>query len=377
MPTHIISMFDRGNYNNNNHTHTHTHNHNDIHNHNYNDTHNHNYNSNNNCSNNCSNNIIKDAENRILETEKRILQTEKRINRQESRMLHIVRFNYKNKNDEKKYCRLINNKDVQKIVGWYYEFSLGKIDKLNEQLTMDEYNRLTVVLYELSEKNMKKKMKCKKYYSDSDSDTDSSYMNSDSDSSYDSTSKSSKCANKKKEKISCYEKFRINIVRSLETLMKAVEINNDLNTYKKTLESNSDAINAYNNIKALYDRYNYLKEMQKSAMNLFDDINVSAPVLKLKPEYAEYIKKYGFPEGGIFESDKMAEILEKLGNGDNGDNVDNGDNCDNGDNVSLKSESESSGSHSHSSIHSGSSSGIHSGSHSGSSSGNSNVKKCK
>jgi hypothetical protein len=334
-------------------------------------------NKNNNINNAFMYNIIKDAKNLILETEKRILQTENRINKHECRILRILRVNYKNKNDEKKYCRLINNKDVQKIVGWYYEFSLGKIDKLNELLTMDEYNRLTVMLYDLSEANLKKKKKCKKKYSDSDSDTSSSSSSSCS-SSRSSTSSidSSNCENIKKEKISCYEKFRINIVRSLEALMKAVDINNDLNTYKKTLESYNDAIEAYNNMNALADRYNYLKGMSESAMSFFHDVNASIPLLTLKPEYAEYIKKYGFPEGGIFESDKMAEILEKLGDGGDGDNGGNMGDVENCDDISLKSESESesSGSHSHSSIHNSS---IHTGSHSGShssshNSGNSN-----
>ena len=292
MPTHIISMFRSSN------------------------------NKNNNINNEFMYNIIKDAENRILETGKRILQAENRIIHKESKILHILNLKYKNKNDEKKYCRLINNKDVQKIVGWYYEFSLGKIDKLSSQLTIEEYNRLTVILYELSEVNLNKKRKCKKHYSDSDMDSDlesndsdiSSYKCSSNNS---NSSSSSSSSSKKTNKISCYEKFRINIVRSLEALMKAVQINNDLNTNKKLLESYSDAINTYNDIKALYDRYNKLNEMQKSAITSFLNVNVDMSVLNLKPEYAEYIKKYGFPEGAIFESDKMAEILEKLGNGGN------------------------------------------------------------
>lgn len=326
-------------------------------------------------SNNNNNNtfiykIIKDAENRILDAENRILDTEKRINRRECRILHIKSLNYKNKKEEKKYCRLINNKDVQKIVGLYYEFSLGKIDELNKILTMDEYNRLTVVLYELSEANLKKNKKCKKKYSDSDSSCDNdSISDSDSSSSSDSDSDSSSdssidtCGSKRNEQISCYEKFRINIVRSLEALMKAIQINNDVNTYKKLLESYSDAIKAYNDIKALTDRYNHLKELQKSAMSSFLNVNVIMPLLQLKPEYAEYIKKYGYPEGGIFESDKIAEILKTLGN------LGNGDNCDD---ISLKSTISSIGTSSGNCITSsgsGTSSVTGSGSHSGSGSG--------
>jgi len=34
----------------------------------------------------------------------------------------------------------------------------------------------------------------------------------------------------------------------------------------------------------------------------------------LKPQYAAYVSLYGFPESGIFESDKMGDILYKLEN---------------------------------------------------------------
>jgi hypothetical protein len=134
--------------------------------------------------------------------------------------------------------------------------------------------------------------------------------------------------------------------------MKAVTINIDLNSTKKLLDSYSDAINTYNDIKALADRYNYLIEMQQSAMSFFGDINVTMPILTLKPEYAEYIKKYGYPEGGIFESDKIAEILENLGNGENCHDLDDSDD------ISLKSDTSSIGSSSGNHISSiGSSSG--------------------
>ena len=56
-----------------------------------------------------------------------------------------------NTSNEVLYCNLINNKDVIKIVDYYIEFSLGKIESLEKKLTLDEYNRLSIVLYELSE----------------------------------------------------------------------------------------------------------------------------------------------------------------------------------------------------------------------------------
>jgi hypothetical protein len=198
-----------------------------------------------------------------------------------------------NTSNEVLYCNLINNKDVIKIVDYYIEFSLGKIESLEKKLTLDEYNRLSIVLYELSEEKFYGKNNYRKYYNKI----------------YDS----------------CYEKIRINIVRSLEALMKAIEINNELNTTKKILESHDNAIKTYSDIKALADRYNHLKEMQKSTMSSFLNVDVIMPLLQLKLEYAEYIKKYGYPEGGIFESDKMAEILDKLGNHGNVGDVENCD----------------------------------------------------
>ena len=56
-------------------------------------------------------------------------------------------------------------------------------------------------------------------------------------------------------------------------------------------------------------RYN---ELQKNANKFFDDLIIEAPLLTLKPEYSMYIKKYGPPVNGIFESDKIAEILDTL-----------------------------------------------------------------
>lgn len=56
----------------------------------------------------------------------------------------------------------------------------------------------------------------------------------------------------------------------------------------------------------------YIQQLKKSNY-LFDVKPVQVISATLKPEYAEYIKIYGFPEGGIFEADKLAEIQYRLG----------------------------------------------------------------
>lgn len=218
---------------------------------------------------------MKQIESRILETERRILQMKVKIE-------HVI---YKfiagnnNNNVEQKYCELINNVDVQKIVGWYYQFSLGKIDNIIHELNVVEYNRLAKVLHELREHKRINDYRC----------------------------------NNNDKNISCYEKFRVNIVRSLEALVKAIDI------YKRLKGLELDVIHdliykeIYFDISKLLNRLN---ELRKTAKGFFNNITLELPLLEIKPEYDIYIKKYGYPCGGVFEADKLAEILLYLNNND-------------------------------------------------------------
>ena len=47
--------------------------------------------------------------------------------------------------------------------------------------------------------------------------------------------------------------------------------------------------------------------------NLFPEATVAAPTATFAPQYVEYFALYGVPESGIFDPDKMAEILIRLG----------------------------------------------------------------
>lgn len=167
-------------------------------------------------------------------------------------------------NNETLYCNLINHTDVRKLVGYYYEFSVGNIDSLNKKLTLNEYNTLSLTLNNL------------KRFDDPNS---------------------------------CYELLRLNLVRSLESLMKGLNIYNNLTAYKNNEPNYEKWRITYFNQQKLLDRYN---ELQKSAVSFFDDLNVDAPLLTIKPEYYVYIRKYGYPQTGIFDSEKIANILESL-----------------------------------------------------------------
>lgn len=65
----------------------------------------------------------------------------------------------------------------------------------------------------------------------------------------------------------------------------------------------------------LYDRVKLQEFINKLNQNkrVFPDSKVQVTKATLKPEYAEYVKRYGFPEGAVFEPDKLATVLRVLG----------------------------------------------------------------
>jgi hypothetical protein len=59
----------------------------------------------------------------------------------------------------------------------------------------------------------------------------------------------------------------------------------------------------------LQEWINHLRQRR----TLFPESKVQVRKATLKPEYAEYIKQHGFPEGGVFDPNKLNAILNKLG----------------------------------------------------------------
>lgn len=55
----------------------------------------------------------------------------------------------------------------------------------------------------------------------------------------------------------------------------------------------------------------FISKMQQNRQ-LFPESTVEAPMATLKPEYAAYIAQYGFPQGGVFDPDRLASILQKM-----------------------------------------------------------------
>jgi hypothetical protein len=108
-----------------------------------------------------------------------------------------------------------------------------------------------------------------------------------------------------------YERIRTNTSTGLTSLRKAVLQHSEL------VETQTKLLTAEEKVKILYDPVKlqeYIDNLNnQAASKLFPDSTVQVRKAVIKPEYAEYIKRYGYPEGGAFNPDKLAEIMKELG----------------------------------------------------------------
>ena len=105
-----------------------------------------------------------------------------------------------------------------------------------------------------------------------------------------------------------YEQIRKTIARSLEGLYQGVlQYILLINTEYKLIIANEKASILDDPCKLR----EYLEHM-KETLCIIPDSEVSVITASVKPEYLKYIEKYGYPEGGVFEVDKLAEILKSI-----------------------------------------------------------------
>ena len=102
-----------------------------------------------------------------------------------------------------------------------------------------------------------------------------------------------------------YEEMRVNVVRGLEGLNKSVLLYKEHSSTLLQLENQTQKASILDDMDKLRD---YIRGLHGS-ISLFPDMYVTSIAATLKPEIAIYIQLYGFPEGGVFEADKLAFAL--------------------------------------------------------------------
>ena len=149
---------------------------------------------------------------------------------------------------------------VTTIIKLLYNFSIGNFDYVNENLTRTTYYNLSLQLLEIKQ--------------------NASIFPE-------------------------YENIRISIVRSLEGLQQAMILYNTLQSTEIELRMCKARCSILDNMTELT---NYIKSLSGS-VSIFQDVTVTAIAATIKPEIAIYIKLYGYPPGGVFDMERLANAI--------------------------------------------------------------------
>jgi hypothetical protein len=147
--------------------------------------------------------------------------------------------------------------------GLLQNYALGNFMEVKNELTMDKFNRLSVTFR---------------------NNSNPSYL--------------------------YYEIVRLLFSKTLDGLMQSV------NQYITLLDTTAklEKCKVYNEILDDPDKLREHIEKLRNQKYLFNIQPISMIETVIKREYLEYIKLYGFPEGGIFKSDLLGDIIIRLEN---------------------------------------------------------------
>jgi hypothetical protein len=102
-----------------------------------------------------------------------------------------------------------------------------------------------------------------------------------------------------------YEQLRLSTKYSLQGLYKGIQQYNVLVNTQKNLITMTEKASILDDMTKLK---NYISGLKKNVA-LFPDMNITVARATIKPEYAEYIRLYGYPSNGIFDMDRLGLIL--------------------------------------------------------------------
>ena len=105
--------------------------------------------------------------------------------------------------------------------------------------------------------------------------------------------------------------MRVTYTNTLDGLSRALVQYNKYLEALATIETLSKRVEILDDEEKLNE---YIEQLNTSFRNfeLFDIDPVQSIGALLKPEYAEYVKRYGIPDDGVFEADKLYDIMKEL-----------------------------------------------------------------
>lgn len=106
-----------------------------------------------------------------------------------------------------------------------------------------------------------------------------------------------------------FENMRTSVEKTLQGLYKSIYVYLDLESTQRQLAACKEKESILYDVEKLKQHISSLC----GSISLFPDIEVTSIGATLKPEVAEYIKLFGLPQNGIFETDKMAIALKNIG----------------------------------------------------------------
>ena len=110
------------------------------------------------------------------------------------------------------------------------------------------------------------------------------------------------------QKFADYENLRLANTSALEGLYQSIIQHSNLVDTEVKLEKAKE----FELILKDPERLKAYIKMLQGRTSLFKDSTVQVKSATLKPEYAQYIRRFGFPAGGVFEMDKLAMALNDL-----------------------------------------------------------------
>jgi hypothetical protein len=140
------------------------------------------------------------------------------------------------------------------------DFSLGDFSDVAQVLTLDKFNQLSILFSGLQQNSYK--------YPD-------------------------------------YEVIRTNIVKTIQGLMQTVYLYSNLMNTQIKLANAEEKANILTNMTLLNA---YLEALQGSTA-VFPAASITVEPATIKPQYALYIKMFGYPASGMFDPDKLAECI--------------------------------------------------------------------